>query len=151
MLCVGWVLFLYLTDNNPYGPKRTLSDFFTPLAAVACQVLLRRYYANGPGLAKSVGAGMLTSLVVALVAAAGMYTFSRLAGPGLIEQHIAEARQLLASTKQLYLKQPNGLQQYEATLRNLARTPQGFAQDEFAKKLLLGLVLSIPGGVFLRK
>jgi hypothetical protein len=58
---------------------------------------------------------------------------------------------MLAATKALYLKQVNGQQQYDATLRNLARTPQAFAQDEFVKKMLLGIVLSIPGGVFLRK
>ncbi|MBT9395549.1 DUF4199 domain-containing protein [Hymenobacter sp. NST-14] len=151
-LCVAWVLFLYLTDNNPYGPKRTLSDFFPPIAAIVSQLLLRRYYVpEGPGLGKSVGTGMLTALIAAVVAALGLYTFSRLTGPGLIEQHLAEARQLLEASKAMYLKQANGMQQYEATLRNLATNAAGFAQDEFAKKLLLGVVMSIPGGVFLRK
>lgn len=150
-LCIGWVLFLYATDNNPYGPKRTLSNFFIPIVAVVSQVLLRRYYADGPGLWKSIGVGLLTTLIAAAVAAAGMYTFAQLAGPGLIEQHLTEARHLLESTKALYLKLPNGQQQYEAALLGLAQTPQAFAQDEFAKKLLLGILLSIPGGVFLRK
>lgn len=151
-LCVAWVLFLYLTDNNPYGPKRTLADFFTPIAAVVSQILLRRYYVpEGPGLGKAIGVGMLTSLVTAIVAAAGMYTFSRLTGPGLIEQHLTEARQLLEATKAMYLKEANGAQQYAATLRNLARTPEGFAQDELFKKSFIGVLLSIPVGVFLRK
>ncbi|WP_262697272.1 DUF4199 domain-containing protein [Hymenobacter rigui] len=152
LLCIAWVLFLYLTDNNPYGPKRTLADFFTPIAAVASQILLRRYYGEqGPGLGKSVGVGILTSVVTAMVAAAGMYTFSRLTGPELIVRHLAEARQMLEATKAMYMKQANGMQQYQATLRNLATTAAGFAQDEFVKKLLFGTVLSIPGGVFLRK
>lgn len=151
VLCIAWVLFLYLTDNNPYGPKRTLSDFFPPIAAVVSQVLLRRYYPTGPGLWKSVGVGVLTTLVGAAIAAAGLYTFARLTGNGLIEQHLAEARQLLANAKTLYLKQPGGQQQYESTLRGLATTPAAFAQDEFAKKIIFGLLLSIPGGVFLRK
>ncbi|WP_262490671.1 DUF4199 domain-containing protein [Hymenobacter amundsenii] len=151
-LCFVWVLFLYVSDNNPYGPKRTLADFFPPIAAIASQVLLRRYYQpEGPGLWKSIGTGMLTTLVVALIAAATLYLFARLTGPGLIEQHLAEARLLLENTKALYLKEANGLQQYEATLRNLARTPAGFAQDEFFKKLFFGVLISLPGGVFLRK
>lgn len=151
-LCFAWVLFLYASDNNPYGPKRTLADFFPPLAAVASQVLLRRYYQpEGPGLWKSVGVGLLTVLVAALLSATALYLFSRLTGPELIAEHLAEVHRLLESTKALYLKEPNGLQQYEATLRNLARTPVQFAQDEFSKKLFFGVLLSIPGGVFLRK
>ncbi len=144
-------MFLYLTDNNPYGPKRTLSDFFPPIAAVSSQVLLRRYYVSGPGLWKSIGVGLLTALIGAGVAAAGLYTFARLADARLIEQHLTEAHLLLENAKDLYLKQPNGAQQYAATLKGLAHTPAAFAQDEFAKKILLGLLISIPGGVFLRK
>jgi Protein of unknown function (DUF4199) len=152
LLCIAWVLFLYLTDNNPYGPKRTLSDFFTPVAAIVAQILLRRYYIpQGPGLWRSIGTGVGTTVLVAAVAAVGMYVFSQLTGPGLIAQHLTEMRHILESSKAIYLKQANGMQQYEATLRNLAATAVGFAQDEFAKKLLVGVVLSIPGGVFLRK
>lgn len=151
VLCLGWILFLYFTGNNPYGPKRTLSNFFPPIAAVISQILLRRYYADGPGLGRSVGVGVATSLIAAAVAGAGLYLFARMAGPELIAQHLAEAKSILAAAKEMYLKEANGQQQYEATLRNLATDPQGLAQDEFSKKLLLGIVLSIPGGVFLRK
>jgi hypothetical protein len=151
VLCIGWVLFLYLTDNNPYGPKRTLSDFFPPVAAIISQILLRRYYATGPGLGRSVGVGLATTLVSASLAALGLYIFAQVSSPDLIKQHLAEAKQMLAAAKSMYLKQANGLQQYEATLKNLAQTPAAFAQDEFVKKMLWGVLLSIPGGVFLRK
>ncbi|GGG47120.1 hypothetical protein GCM10011378_24160 [Hymenobacter glacieicola] len=150
-LCIAWFLFLHLTGNNAYGPKRTLSDFFPPVAAIISQILLRRYYADGPGLGKSIGVGLLTTLVGASVAAVGLYTFSRLTGPALIEQHLVEARQLLTNAQDFYLKQPNGRQQYEAALRDLAHTPAAFAQDELFKKMIFGVLLSIPGGVFLRK
>lgn len=152
-LCIAWVLFLHLTGNNAYGPKRTLSDFFTPVAAIISQILLRRYYAEGPGLWKAIGVGLLTTVVGASIAAVGLYTFSRLTGPGLIEQHLVEARQLLENAKDFYLKQPNGngKQQYAAALRDLAHTPAAFAQDELFKKMIFGVLLSIPGGVFLRK
>ncbi|SNC59192.1 Protein of unknown function [Hymenobacter gelipurpurascens] len=142
---------MYLTNNNPYGLKRTLSDFFPPIAAIVSQILLRRYYANGPGLGRSIGVGLTTTLIGASLAAVGIYIFARVADPDLIRQHLTEAKQMLAAAKDMYLKQTNGRQQYEATLRNLAQTPQAFAQDEFVKKMLWGVVLSIPGGVFLRK
>lgn len=151
VLCLVWILFLYLTGNNPYGLKRTLSDFFPPIAAVISQILLRRYYANGPGLGRSVGVGLSTTLISASLAAVGLYIFARVADPVLIQQHLVEAKQMLAAAKGMYLKQANGQQLYETTLRNLAQTPQAFAQDEFVKKMLWGVVLSIPGGVFLRK
>ena len=150
-LCIGWVLFLYLTGNNPYGPKRTLSDFFPPIAALVSQILLRRYYTDGPGLGKAVGVGLLTTVLGALLAATGLYLFARTADARLIEQHLAEARQLLENATSLYLAQSTGRRQFEATLRNLAHTPQAFAQDEFLKKMLLGILISIPGGIFLRK
>lgn len=151
VLCIGWVLFLHVTDNNPYGPKRTLSDFFTPLAAIASQLLLRRYYPQGPGLGRAVGVGLLATLLAAALAAIGLYAFTHLADASLLERHLAEARQLLQNARPLYLAQPNGQQQFEATLRNLAHTPAGFAQDEFLKKMLWGVFLSVPGGIFLRK
>lgn len=129
-----------------------LSSFFVPVAAVISQILLRRYYKpEGPGLGKAVGVGALTALVAAVVAAAGLYTFARLLGPELIARHLAETRQMLESTKAIYLKEANGLQQYQAILRNLAINAVGLAQDEFSKKLVIGLLLAIPGGVFLRK
>jgi hypothetical protein len=151
LLCFSWVLFLHFTHNNPYGLKRTLSDFFTPVAAIGSQIVLRRFYPQGPGLGKSVGVGLLTTGLTALVAAAGLYLYAKLTDPGLMQQHLTEARQLLENAKQLYFSQPNGRQQFEATLRGLAHTPAGFAQDEFLKKLLWGMFLSIPGGIFLRK
>ncbi len=151
LLCIAWVLFLHVTGNNPYGPKRTLSQFFPAIAAVVSQVLLRRYYTNGPGLWKSLGVGIATAGISAVVAALGLYTFARVTGPEPIASHLAEMRQLLANAKDMYFKEANGKQQYEATLRNLARTPEAFAQDEFLKKFVLGFILAIPGGVFLRK
>lgn len=148
LLCIGWVLFLYLTDNNPYGLKRALSNFFPPIGAIVSQILLRRYYSDGPGLGKAIGVGLLTTTIGAILAATGLYLFARSADSSLIEQYLVESRK---AAEALYLAQANGRQQIEATLRNLAHTPQAFAQDEFLKKMLLGILISIPGGIFLRK
>lgn len=151
-LCFAWILFLYFSDNNPYGPKRLLSAFFTPIGAIAAQALLRYYYKpENLGLWKSIAAGALTVLIASAIAATTFYLFSQLTGPGLIEQHLVEARQLLESTKAMYLKETNGLQQYNTILHNLDTKPIQFAEDEFSKKLLFGVLMSIPGGVFLRK
>jgi hypothetical protein len=60
-------------------------------------------------------------------------------------------RELLERGKPMFLKQKNGEQQYEQTYNNLAQTPQDFAADDLFKKLLFGFLMSIPGGIFLRK
>ncbi|UOQ52625.1 DUF4199 domain-containing protein [Hymenobacter cellulosivorans] len=151
LLCFLWVLFLYYTHNNPYGPKRTFSDFFPPIAAIVSQIWLRRYYDQGPGLLKAIGVGVLTTLIAAALAGVSLYMFAKNADPILIEEYLTEARQVIIAAKPLYLKQPNGLQQHAAMLKDLARTPAAFGVDEFFKKLVLGILVAIPVGVFLRK
>lgn len=152
LLCIAWVVGLYLSGNNPYGPKRLMAIFFPPLAVLIGQWRVRRYFGpDGPGLLKSIGTGLLITLFTAVISAGGVYVLARTAGPVAIEKHLVEMRHLLEQTKSEFLKQANGEQQYEQAKRNLARTPQDFAADDYKNKLLFGFLMSIPGGIFLRK
>lgn len=151
-LCILWVLGLYWTGNNPYGPKRLMAIFVPPLTVLLGQWQLRRYFQpEGPGLLRTVGAGLLITLVTAVVSAGGVYGFARVAGPAPIARHLAEMRQLLAQTKVQFIKQKDGLRRYEETRRNLAYSPEDLATDDYKNKLLFGFLMSIPGGIFLRK
>lgn len=94
---------------------------------------------------------MLTVFLTATVSAAGVYGLARVAGPVAIQRHLAEMEHILEANKAEYLKQVNGKEQYERTRQNLARTPQAFAADDFKNKLLFGLLICIPGGIFFRK
>lgn len=81
----------------------------------------------------------------------GVYGFARITGQALIERHLVEMKALLEASKAEFIKQPGGQAQYDLARKNLAQTPQALAAEDFEKKLLLGLLLSLPGGVFFRK
>lgn len=152
LLCVLWVLGLHWTGNNPYGPKRLMAIFVPPAAVLVGQWNLRRYFRpEGPGLLRSIGAGLLITLVTAVLSAGGVYGFARLTGPAPIARHLAEMRQLLEQAKPQFLKEKGGQQRYEETRRNLAYSPEDLATDDYKNKMLFGFLMSIPGGIFLRK
>jgi hypothetical protein len=152
VLCILWVVGLYLSGSNPYGPKRLMAIFVPPVAVVLGQWQLRRYFKpEGPGILKSIGTGLLITLFTAVVSAGGVYAFARITGPEPIAQHLTEMRQLLKQSRPMFLKEKNGRQQYEQTYRGLAFSAQGLAADDYMRKLIVGLLLSIPGGIFLRK
>lgn len=153
LLSLLWVLILYWTGSNPYGTRRLITMPLVPLVALVSQWFVRRYYPAGPGLWRSVATGVLTTLFAAAVSAVTIYGFARQASPLLLKQNAEEARRILASTKSLYLTQPDGARQYARAAQALQRVPQpeDFARDEFAKKFLLGFLLAVPGGIFLRK
>ena len=124
-----------------------------PIAVIASQWFVRRYYINGPGLGRAIGTGLLTTLVASAVSAATLYGFARSASPMLLERNAVEARQILEGARSYYLKQPGGEKQYQLEQQALAgpSKPEGLAQDEFVKKMLLGFLFAVPGGIFLRK
>ncbi|HEX8349618.1 MAG TPA: DUF4199 domain-containing protein [Hymenobacter sp.] len=148
-----WVGVLVLTGDNPYGPKRLMTVPLVPLVVLASQWFVRRYYPTGPGLRRSISTGLLTALIASAVSAATLYGLARNADPELLEQNAAEARQILQGARSYYLKQPQGAKQYQLAQQALAgpTKPQDLAQDEFVKKMLLGFLFAVPGGIFLRK
>lgn len=152
MVCIAWVVGLYLTGSNPYGPKRLMAIFFPPIAVLLSQWHLRRYFQpDGPGILRSIATGLVTTLITAVLSASSVFILAEVTGPEPIQRHLAEMRRLLEQTKTEFIKRKNGKQQYEQTLRNLAHTPKDLAADDYKNKLLFGLLMSIPGGIFLRK
>ncbi|QNP51019.1 DUF4199 domain-containing protein [Hymenobacter qilianensis] len=152
IICIIWVIVLYLTDNNPYGPKRLLSVFVPPLAALLCQWVVRRsFLPDGPGFRRVLMAGILTTVLAAVTSATGVYGFARATGQAPIDRHLSEMKALLEASKDEFIKQAGGQEQYERAQQSLAHTPQALASDDFEKKLLFGLILSFPGAVFFRK
>jgi hypothetical protein len=152
VLCLVWIIALYMADTNPYGPKRLLSIFLPSIAVVVSQWAVRRaFLPSGPGLRRALTVGVLTAILAAVTSAIGVYAFARVTGPAPIDRHLVEMRTLLEASKAEFIKQPGGEAQYERARESLASTPEGLAGDDFEKKLLFGLLLSLPGGVFFRK
>jgi hypothetical protein len=152
VICIIWIVALYLTDNNPYGPKRLISVFLPPIAALLSQWAVRRaYIPMGPGLRRVLMVGIFTTILAAVTSAVGVWGFAQATGQEPIERHLAEMKTLLEASKAEFIKQPGGEEQYVRARASLAHTPQALAADDFEKKLLFGLLLSFPGGVFFRK
>ncbi|KAA9327003.1 DUF4199 family protein [Hymenobacter busanensis] len=152
VLCLVWSLILYWTGQNPFGPKRLISAFWPPIAVLLSQWYVRRYFQpDGPGLKKALLTGALTAAVAAVLSAGALYGLGRWSGPRLIEENRVQMEKMLAAEKASYLKLQNGAQLYETHRLGIAATPQALAADDFQKKLLLGLLLAIPGGIFFRK
>lgn len=151
ILCVAWLLMLYVTGQNPFGPKRLMSVLVAPAAAVIAQWQLRKRHRQQASLGGQLLTGFTTVLLTGVMSATGMYTLARVAGPELLEKNRREMEQVVRAERANFLKEKNGRAQYERTLAGIASTPQGLATDDFSKKLLLGLLLAVPGAIFLRR
>ncbi|GAB3839435.1 hypothetical protein GCM10028821_42570 [Hymenobacter jeollabukensis] len=151
IICIAWTVLLYATGQNPFGPKRLMSIFVAPLAAVLAEWQLRKRHRELATLGRQLLVGVLTVVLTALLAATGMYGLARMTGPKLIEQNRREMEQVVRAERANFMKEKGGEEQYERTLASIAATPQGLAMDEFSKKLILGLLLAVPGAIFLRR
>ncbi|TGE27885.1 DUF4199 domain-containing protein [Hymenobacter metallicola] len=153
VICTLWLVGLLLTGNDPFGPKRLMVIFLPPIAVLAAQWFLRKQLQpEGPGLKRAIGTGILTAVIAATVSAMGVYGVAQLAGPEQIAKSKAEMLKIAEGSRADYLRQPGGKEQYERTIQGLQSiTAKGLATDDFMKKLLFGLLLSLPGGIFLRK
>ncbi|MCC3160506.1 DUF4199 domain-containing protein [Hymenobacter sp. 15J16-1T3B] len=151
IICVGWIVLLYATGQNPFGPKRLMSFFVSPAAAVWAEWQLRQRHRDLANLGRQLLVGVVTVGMTALLAGTGMYGVARVAGPGAIERNRREMEQVVRAERARFLKEKGGKEQYERTLAGIATTPQGLATDEFSKKLILGLLLAVPGAIFLRR
>ncbi|MCB2377579.1 DUF4199 domain-containing protein [Hymenobacter sp. BT635] len=153
LLCTLWLVGLLLTGNDPFGPKRLMVIFLPPLAVVASQWMLRRISPpEGPGLKRALAVGALTAFLAATTSAMGVYGVAQMAGPEQIEKSKAAMIKIAEGSRADYLRQPGGKEQYERTIQGLQSVnAQGMATDDFVKKLLFGLLLSVPGAIFLRR
>ena len=148
-----WLVGLQLTGNNPFGPKRVLMQFAVPIAVVASQLLLRRSVRPAkPGLRRSVGVGLLTALVGALIAASSLYGLGQSASPEALQRNRVEMLGIAHAERDYFVKQGGGEAVYQQRLRQLEQlTIADVARSDFSKILLLGLMFALPAGIFLRE
>ncbi|UOQ99438.1 DUF4199 domain-containing protein [Hymenobacter sp. 5317J-9] len=153
LVCVLWMVGLQLAGNNGFGPKQLMAQLLVPMAAVASQWVLRRSVKpNKPGLGRSLGVGVLTVLLAAAVSAVGVLALAAGAGPTAVAQHRAEVKEIVQAQQRLADKGTVTATQRAQQLQKVeALTVGDMASSNFLQVLVLGLVLAVPAGIFLRE
>lgn len=153
LVCAAWMLGLHLTGNNGFGPKQLLAQLLVPLAAVASEWQLRRQLAPAkPGLGRSLGVGVLTVLLAAAVSASSLAGLAHGVGERALARNRAEVLEIVRAQQLENTKVQRSEQETRQQLRNVENLTVGdMAIGNFTQVLLLGLVLAVPGGIFLRE
>ena len=151
--CVVWMVGLQLTGNNGFGPKQILAQLLVPLAAVTSQWLLRKKaQPNKPGLGAALGTGVLTALLAAAISAVGVVGLAYGAGPPAVARHRAEVLEIVKAQQRENPKTvaPRAVQEQQVA-QVMHMTVGDMATSNFLQVLVLGLVLAVPAGIFLRE
>lgn len=153
LICGLWMIGLQLTNNNAFGPKQILAQLLVPLAAVASEWLLRRRLKpEKPGLSRSLGVGGLTALIAAVVSALCLVGLAAGAGEPALARHRAEVLEIMRvqqrENAKVVVPEAQRVQQEQ---RVAQLTVGSMAMSNFMQVLVLGLVLAVPAGIFLRE
>ena len=151
--CVLWMVGLQLTGSNGFGPKQILAQLLVPLAAVASQWLLRKAaQPHKPGLGASLGVGVGTALLAAAVSAVGVVGLAYGAGEPAVARHRAEVLEIVRAQQR---ENPKAVVSAAVQRQQVAQvqhlTVGNMATSNFLQVLVLGLVLAVPAGIFLRE
>ncbi|MBH8560573.1 DUF4199 domain-containing protein [Hymenobacter negativus] len=153
LVCALWMAGLQMTGSNGFGPKQLLAQLLVPLAAVASEWVLRRQLQpQRPGLGRSLGVGTLTVLIAALISASSLVGLAHGAGEAALARHRAEVLEIVRAQQRENPKAQLSEQAQQQQVRNVANLSVGdMAISNFTQVLMLGLVLAIPAGIFLRE
>ena len=153
VFCCLWMVGLQLSGNNGFGPKQLLAQLLVPLAAVAAEWLLRRQlHPAKPGLGRSVGVGVLTALIAGVVSASSLVGLAYGAGEGALARNRAEVLEIVRAQQRENTKVKLSEQQRQQQQQQVAHLTIGdMAMGNFTQVVLLGLVLALPAGIFLRE
>lgn len=153
VVCGLWLVFLHLTGNNAFGPKQLLAQLLVPLAAVGSEWLLRqRVRPAKPGLGRSLAVGGLTVLIAAVLTAGSMGALAQAVGSNALSETKLEAREIAQLQYNGLPEKERNAELHQLNLRQIeALTVNDLVSAAFMRVLLLGLVLAVPAGIFLRE
>ena len=151
--CSLWIFGLYLTGNNAFGPKQLLAELVVPFVALASQwVLRRRLLPVKPGLGRAMAVGGLTTLLAAVLCALTVWALGHVVGEPTLARHRAEITEIMQTQQQDPKKERAPVPLTPTQRAAIAGiTVNDLAVSNFKTVLLLGLVLSLPGGIFFRE
>ena len=153
MACALWMLILQLTGNNGFGPKQLLAQLLVPLVAVGSEWWLRqKLRPERPGLGRSLSVGVLTAVIAALVSASSLVGLAHGAGEPALARNRAEELEIVRAQQHENPKVILSEQQRQQQLQTVeSLTVGGMAMRNFIQVFVLGLVLALPAGIFLRE
>jgi hypothetical protein len=153
LVCAAWLLFLHWSGNNPFSPKQIMGLLVVPFVAAGSQWLLRRQMApERPGVGRTLAVGGLTVVIAALLAAASVWGLAQVVGEATLAQNRQELLEITRVQQRLRPKEKRNAEfekQELAQAANLSATDM--ARGTFTWTVLLGLMLALPSGIFLRK
>ena len=153
LACAIWMVGLQVTNNNGFGPKLLLAQLLVPLVAVASEWQLRRQLRPvRPGLGRSLGVGGLTVLLAAVISAGSLAGLALGVGEPALARNRAEVLEIMRAQQQGNPQVKLNPRAQQAQAQRVAKlTVADFAVSNFTQVLLLGLVLAVPAGIFLRE
>jgi hypothetical protein len=147
-------LLLYFMGNNPLvvGRPWDFGFLLIPLMVFFAMKDFKVNYNNGElRFWQGMSSGFVTYFILALGVALFIYIFMTLADPNILEGYIQDRIQLLESSKEQFIEQL-GAELYDEQITKMNHTTAFIvAIDEFWKKLVIGLFLTILIAAVLRK
>jgi hypothetical protein len=153
IVCAAWLLFLQVSGNNPFSPKQIMGLLVVPFVAAGSQWFLRSKLAPArPGVGRTLAVGGLTVLLAACLAAASVWTLAHTVGEQELARNRKELIEITKVQQRLRPKEKRNAAFEEQELAQAATLSTGdLARGTFTWTILLGLLLAVPSGIFLRK
>jgi hypothetical protein len=153
LVCAAWLLFLQWSGNNPFSPKQIMGLLVVPFVAAGSQWFLRHKLAPmRPGVGRTLAVGGLTVLLAASIAAASVWTLGHTVSERELARNRSELLEITRVQQRLRSKEKRNAEFEKQELAQAAAlSVNDLARGTFTWTILLGLMLALPSGIFLRK
>jgi len=149
--CFAIVLLLYFMGLNPFGDYGRFSYVPIPFAVFMGIRYYKKFNDTELGFLRGLRVGLSVAFYAALCASMLVFILVTLAGPELLQQHIAEMKAMLEATREEQIKLL-GKKMYEEGYKAVENvTPSMLAADDFVRRIFGGLVFALIGAIFHRK
>lgn len=151
LACFVIVLALYLLNYNPFGEAGRFSYLPIPVFIFLGLKYFKGFHDAEVGFWKGMRVGLAVTFYTALCTSMLVYLMIYLAGPELVQQHIAETKALLEETREEQIR-IMGERIYEQGFQALdSITPSMLAADDFVRRMFAGGIFSVVAAVFFRR
>jgi hypothetical protein len=151
LACFVILLALYLLGYNPLGNLGRWSYLPLPVFIFLGLRYFKGFYDAELGFWKGVRVSLAITFYTALCTSMLIYLMIYLAGPEMIQQHVAELRALLLETKEEQIK-ILGERNFEQAFKDLdTLSPSMLATYDFLSRMFVGGIFSVVAAVFFRK